>query len=194
MLGQLPKSLKINQTDYEIRSDYRNILRIITAFNADELSDAEKMYICMKRMYVHFSDIPIDDYSAAYEQAAHFIECQIKADKPGPKIVDWDKDEQMIFAAVNKVAGMEVREVPYMHWWTFLGYFQSIDRDDIWGFVLTIGQKRAKHKKLEKYESEFYNANKSLVDIGSVSRIANRKKEAEDYASELYKQLIGKEG
>lgn len=194
MLGQLPKSLEVNGKSYEIKPDYRNILRIISAFNATELSDTEKMYICLRRLYVNFFDMPADDYVAAYEQATIFIECQVRADKPGPKIVDWDRDEQMIFAAVNKVAGAEVRAVEYMHWWTFLGYFQSIDRDDIWGFVLTIRQKRAKHKKLEKYEQEFYSANRSLIDVGDAEKAANRKKEAEDHAVEIYKRLLAEKG
>lgn len=192
MLGQLPVSLEVNNIPRAIRSDYRNVLRIISAFNADDLSDAEKILVCLKRIYVDFENIPADDYPAAYEKAADFIECQIRSDKPGPKIVDWDKDEQMIFSAVNKVAGREVRAVEYMHWWTFLGYFQSIDRDDIWGFVLTIRQKKAKHRKLEKYETEFYNANRSLCDIG---KHIDRKKDAEDYASDLFNKLLaGKEG
>ena len=98
----------------------------------------------------------------------------------------------MIFSAVNKVAGREVRAVEYMHWWTFLGYFQTIDRDDIWGFVLTIRQKKAKKRKLEKHETEFYNANRALCDIG---KVVDRKKEAEKYASDLFKELLsGKEG
>jgi hypothetical protein len=194
MLGQLPKSLNVNHKSYKINSDYRNILRIISAFNADELSETEKMYVCLKRLYESFFDIPVEDYESAYMQAVSFIECQIKSDKPGPKIVDWEKDEQMIFAAVNKVAGKEIREVPYMHWWTFLGYFQSIDRDDIWGFVLTIRQKKAKRRKLEKYETEFYNANKNLIVVGDVEKAVNRKKDAEDYAERLYKELLAGKG
>ena len=35
MLGLLPTSLTIHEKDYEIRSDYRNILTIISAFNDD---------------------------------------------------------------------------------------------------------------------------------------------------------------
>lgn len=192
MLGQLPVSLEVNHREYAIRSDYRNVLRIISAFNADDLSDAEKILVCLKRLYIDFENIPTDDYGEAYKQAAGFIECQTRSDKPGPKIIDWDKDEQMIFSAVNKVAGREVRAVEYMHWWTFLGYFQTIDRDDIWGFVLTIRQKKAKKRKLEKHETEFYNANRALCDIG---KVVDRKKEAEKYASDLFKELLsGKEG
>jgi len=185
MLGLLPKTLEVNGTSYSINPDYRNILQIFTAFNDDELKDNEKTYICLRRLYTDFSTIPKTDYAEAYKAASDFIECRMHSDKPGPKVVDWEKDEQLIFAAVNKVAGTEIRAVPYMHWWTFLGYFQGIDRDDIWGFVLTIRQKKAKHKKLEKYENEFYLANRSLCEIKQV----DKKKDAEDYLLALYNDL-----
>ena len=68
--------------------------------------------------------------------------------------VDWEKDEQLIFAAVNHVAGQEVRALPYLHWWTFMGYFQSIDRDDLWATVLLIRQKKARGRRLEPYERQ----------------------------------------
>ena len=191
MLGQLPTSLEVNGRTYAIRSDYRNILRIIAAYEAAELKDREKVLICLKRMYVDFDTIPADDYEAAYEAATKFIECQMRSDKPGPKVVDWEKDGQLIFAAVNKVAGKEVRAVEYMHWWTFMGYFQSVDRDDLWGFILTIRQKKAKGRKLEKHETEFYNANRSMCDIGE--RV-DRKKDAENYADALYAELLAKKG
>lgn len=191
MLGQLPTSLEVKGNTYAIRSDYRNILRIIAAYEAAELKDREKILICLKRMYVDFDTIPADDYEAAYEAATNFIECQMRSDKPGPKVVDWEKDGQLIFAAVNKVAGKEVRAVEYMHWWTFMGYFQSVDRDDLWGFILTIRQKKAKGRKLEKHETEFYNANRSMCDIGE--RV-DRKKEAENYADALYAELLAKKG
>lgn len=187
MLGQLPTSLNIAEKTYAIRSDYRNVLRIIAAYNAPDLNDREKVLVCMRRLYTDFGSIPKDDLAAAYEAAISFIECHMKSDKPSPKVVDWNKDEQLIFAAVNKVAGHEVRSAEYMHWWTFLGYFQSIDHDDLWGAVLTIRQKKAKRQKLEKYETEFYNANRSICDIETP---VDRKQAALDYADALYQELL----
>lgn len=187
MLGQLPESLNVNGTDYAIRSDYRNILRIFSVFNAPDLSDAEKALLFLRRMYVNFEAIPAGDYAAAYEAATQFIECNPAPEKKQPRIVDWEKDEQLMFAAVNKVAGMEIRAVEKMHWWTFMGYFQGIDKDDTWGVVLTIRQKKAKHRKLEKYETEFFNANRAMCELKETT---DRKKEAVDFAQKLYEQLL----
>lgn len=190
MLGLLPTSLTIRDTEYKIKTDYRNILTIISAFSDDELKDTEKTLICMLRLYVDFYSIPKSDYQEAYEAAINFIECQIRSDKPSPKIVDWDKDEQLMFAAVNKVAGKEIRAEKYVHWWTFIGYFQNVDRESLWGYVLTIRQKKAKKKKLDKAETDFYMANRSLIDIG---KTVNKKLEAEKYADALYKELLAEQ-
>lgn len=165
MLGQLPKALNVCGTKYAIRSDFRNILRIIMAYNDESLSDREKVYVCLKRVFVGFDSMPTQHYEQAYLAATTFIECHTREDTPAPKTVNWEKDEQLIFPAVNKVAGVEVRALPYLHWWTFLGYYQSIDHDGLFGFVLTIRQKKAKGKKLEKYEQEFYRSNTSLCRV-----------------------------
>lgn len=186
MLGMLPQTLNINGRAYKIRSDYRDILQIIAAFGDKELSDEEKAYVCLKRLFIAMESIPKSDYQDAYEAAVTFIECHISDRKPSPKVVNWEKDEQLIFPAINKVAGMEVRAVPYMHWWTFLGYFQSIDREDIWGFILTIRQKRAKGKKLEKYEKDFLNANRDICEV----EFREEKITTEDSLAKMFNELL----
>lgn len=186
MLGMLPQTLNINGRAYKIRSDYRDILQIIAAFGDKELSDEEKAYVCLKRLFIAMESIPKSDYQDAYEAAVTFIECHISDRKPSPKVVNWEKDEQLIFPAINKVAGIEVRAVPYMHWWTFLGYFQSIDREDIWGFILTIRQKRAKGKKLEKYEKDFLNANRDICEV----EFREEKATTEDNLAKMFNELL----
>lgn len=191
MIGQLPQTLRVCNKEYNIRSDFRNVLKIIQAYNDKDLSDREKVFVCLSRIYKDLNSMPKDKdvYAEAFEAATEFIECRLSSDKPSPKVVNWEKDEQLIFPAVNKVAGTEVRALPYMHWWTFLGYFQGIDRDDLWGTVLTIRQKKAKGKKLEQYEKDFYTANRDLCSLEK----AEDKKTPEDTMKAIYEQLL-KEG
>lgn len=189
MLGTLPRTLNVNGTNYRIRSDFRDVLAVISAFNDKELSDQEKIYVCMKRLFIDLEKIPKADFSDAYMAATNFIENNMHDNKPSPKVVNWEKDEQLIFPAINKVAGQEVRALEYMHWWTFLGYFQSVDRDDTWGFILTLRQKKAKGKKLEKYEKEFFNANRDLCEVER----KETRKTPEDALARIYEELL-KEG
>jgi len=188
MIGLLPQTLKVCNKDYAIRSDFRNILTIIMAYNDKDLSAEEKVFVCLHRIYKDVDSIPKDrdTYAAAINAATEFIECHMSDGKPSPKVVNWEKDEQLIFPAINKVAGMEVRAVPYMHWWTFLGYFQAIDREDLWGVVLTIRQKKAMHKKLEKHEQEFFAANRDLCSV----EFAHERQSPEDQMRAIYESLL----
>lgn len=167
MIGALPTALVVAGVPHSINADFRNILQIIIAFDAPELTDREKMYICLRRLYIDLDDISKDAYVDAYQQAVEFIACRMRtSDRKSPRTMDWLQDEQLIFAAVNKAAGQEVRALPFLHWWSFLGFFQSVDRDDTWSFILMIRQKKAKRKKLEPHEQEFYLANRDLCDLG----------------------------
>ena len=167
MIGVLPTTLSVDDVDYAIRSDYRVILNIFEAFADDELRDSEKVLVMLKCLYV---DVP-DDIEKAAEKAVWFIdgggsEIATQSDKPQNKVklIDWEQDEQIIFSAVNNVAGTEIRALEYLHWWTFLGYFNEVG-EGLFSTVLNIRSKKAKGKKLEKYEQDFYKSHKDLIDI-----------------------------
>ena len=188
MLGQLPRTLDVGGEEYEIRSDFRSILRIIEAFADDELTPQDKVYVVLRQTYRDFDRIPQDKYAEAYERAMWFINGgEEPQEKKSPKLVDWQHDEQLIFPAVNKVAGQEVRLTEYMHWWTFMGFFRSIDREDTYGYVLMLRHKRAKGKPLEKWENEFWNNNRDICDLHTK---ASSGAEAEDALAEIYKELL----
>ena len=53
MIGRLPTTLTVDGQDYDIRTDYRDCLVIMTAFNDPELSDWEKMLIVINIIYIN---------------------------------------------------------------------------------------------------------------------------------------------
>ena len=157
-----------------------------------DLEDQEKVYILLRRVYGDdFYKIPPEDYEAAINAANNFIACGEHDDRPSPRVVNWEKDEQLIFPAVNKVAGTEIRALPYLHWWTFLGYFQNIDADGTWGFILTLRQKKAKGKKLEKYEKEFWNANRLLCAVDRPKEVKSGKNRLDSIFDDLLNEQEG---
>lgn len=166
MIGRLPQSLKLTETEWEIRTDFRDILVIMQAFNDPELTPDEKYEVMLKILYRDFDRLQLDAYPEAINLALWFLDCGQggEEDKPPVKVMDWEQDESLVFPAINKVAGREVRTAQYMHWWTFMGYFMEID-EGTFSTVLGIRQKIAKGKKLEKWEQEFYQNNKKLCEI-----------------------------
>lgn len=162
MIGSLPKSLKIGENHYKIRSDFRVALLIFEAFNDAELSDSEKIQVCLQCLY---EEIPADTEDA-YRQAVWFLDGgnMPKSRRNHGKIFDWKQDECLIFPAVNRSAGFETRSAEYVHWWTFLGYFSEIG-EGLFSQVLNIRRKKSEGKKLEKWEREFYSGHREIIDL-----------------------------
>lgn len=74
MIGTLPRSLEVNGKFYRIRSDFRDVLKIVIAFGDPDLEDKEKAYICLFILFKDFDAIPKDDYEAAFKAALAFID------------------------------------------------------------------------------------------------------------------------
>lgn len=122
MLNYLPTALCIGGKTYRIRTDYRVILNIFSAFEDNELSKQDKCYVCLKCLYIDIESIPKKDMQEAAEKAYWFVGGgDIPKSGVNFKTLDWEKDEHIIFPALSKAAGYEVRNVPYLHWWVLVG-------------------------------------------------------------------------
>lgn len=166
-IGDLPDRLYVNGRSWDIRTDFRAVLDILAAFEDSELTDQDKVYIMLYIMYPGLDRMHRNDHEEAARQACRFIDCGRETEdsrKPGPRQMSWSQDAAIIFPSVNKIAGGEVRSEEYMHWWTFMGYFMEIG-EGTFATVLSIRDKKRKHKKLEKYEQEFYTANRAMCDL-----------------------------
>lgn len=176
MVGRLPIQVEIDGVMYGLRTDYRNVLDVLVMFQDPELTKEEKLFTEVFMLMEEFKNA--DDLARAIQEGfdvAKAVErinwfimrgnnVQQSGNENKKPLYDWEQDEQMIFAAVNNVAKKEVRECEYIHWWTFLAYFDEIG-EGVFSFVVNIRKKKQKGKKLEKYEQQFYRENKELVDI-----------------------------
>ena len=123
---ELPTSLNINGVAYTIRTDFRAIIDILIAMNDPDLDQQAKTFIMLQILYEEWQNIPFEDLTEACQKACEFIDCGQTDDapnRPKPRLMDWEQDGDMIVPAVNKVAGKEIRAVPYMHWWEFQTLF-----------------------------------------------------------------------
>lgn len=180
----LPRAVEVGGRSWAIRADYREILNILAAFDDPDLTDAEKVYVCLHNFYADFGELPEADYGAAFRAAAAFIDHGAGGPEGGPRTVDWEQDAPLLFPAVNRVAGYEVRDAAFLHWWTFLGMFMEI-RDSVYATVLALRQKRARGEKLEKWEKDFWRRN------GSICRLKPRLSEAEQAEKERLRAALG---
>ena len=183
MIGQLPRALEVGGRRLAIRSDFRVALTILQAMNDNALTGSLKAKVCIKCLYEEPDKIT--DFDEALERAAWFLDGGgLPKREHSARIIDWEQDEPIIFPAVNKAAGCEVRELKYMHWWTFLGYFGEVG-EGLLSSVLSIRSKIADGKTLDKWEREFLRRNRSLIVLQT-----EEEKAAEEETEDFLKTLI----
>ena len=173
----LPTSIIIKGQEYKIRNeaDYRVIIDCFIALNDIELSASHRLIVALIIFYEDVNDIEDvksvfgDDLEEAILQMYNFFDCnEPQVEKPTAKynLIDWNADSMLISSAVNQVIGQEIRSIPYMHWWTFMGYYMSI-KECVFSTVLSIRYKIAVNKSLDKHERKFRAENPQyfLVDV-----------------------------
>lgn len=164
MTGQLPKALSVCGRELPINADFRNVLIIFEALSDCKLTDEEKAFVCIRRLYT--VAISADIAGEAIKKAYWFLDGgdMPKSAPEKIKLLDWKHDESMIMPAISKTVGViDVRELPYMHWWTFLGAFGEVG-EGLLSQIVHIRKKLSKGKKnLDKTEREFYEKNKKLI-------------------------------
>lgn len=164
MIYDLPTELTIDGKKYEIRSDFRAVLDIMTALKDPNLSNYEMTIVLLKILYVDYDKIT--NYKEAVEKAIWFIDCgdEFNGRKNKRPLMDWEQDFKLIVAPVNRILGYECRHAKYLHWWSFISAYYEIG-ECAFSNIVNIRSKKQRNKKLEKWEQEFYRDNKELVDI-----------------------------
>lgn len=177
-LWSLPDSAVIGGREYEINADFRDILEIIGYLNDPQEPEYIRWQIALGLFYE--ADIPEEDRQEAMEYLAQFLSGGQREEpgKPAPVLLDWEQDSQVIVADVNKVAGQEIRALPFLHWWTFLSWFHAIGQGQLLT-IISIRDKIRRGKPLEKWEQEYYRENKARVDL-------KKRYSAEELAQQAY--------
>ena len=163
----IPTSIQVDGEEFKIRNrgDFRVILDCFAALEDPELSEQERLW---SGIIIFLEDIDsiediakIENIPELINQMYLFFNCGTESGlgkKVNHKLIDWDKDSQLICSAVNKVANTEIRLEPYIHWWTFMGYYTAIG-ESLLSTIISIRDKMLKGKKLEKHEREFKREN-----------------------------------
>lgn len=179
----LPTTLTVNGREEPIRYEYTAILDAISAMNDPDYDTSEKAYACLFIIYENFDKFRKEDYAPAFDAAMKFINNGLDEERTtNVRMIDFEQDYKIMIPAINKVAGQEIRTKRDIHWWTFLSWFMEIG-ECTYATVLSIRSKKKKGKKLEKWEQEFYTANKRMVDIQP--RLTEEEKEVEEKLNKL---------
>lgn len=160
----LPTSIEINNHHFAItnKGDYRMVIDCFMALEDPELEEEDRIYAAMMIFYEDLTELEDiekvfgENFETALHKMLNFFNCNQSniGYQSKSKLIDWEQDEQLIISAVNNVAGKELRFEPYVHWFTFVGYYMAVGESAL-STVVGIRDKIARGKKLEKYENEY---------------------------------------
>ncbi len=167
MIWDLPISVKINGKQHPIRNkcDYRVVLDVICALNDNELTDEEKIKCALFIFYDNIAEI--DDYDTAIKEMFRIIngnEEQEENQEQKSQLMDWEHDFPVLVAPINRVLGFEIRSIDYLHWMSLLSAYMEIG-ECTFSTIVSIRSKRAKGKKLDKWEEEYLREHRKMVEL-----------------------------
>ena len=177
----LPMQAELGGVRYAIRSDYRDVLELLRWLNGQAdpaLDQSERWYVAMRLFYPEFAALPqplwpdatqfLTEF-LAIKQCAKFINCgeEQREEKRGPQLMDWQQDAPLIAAGISKAAGQDVRTLPYLHWWSFLAWFDAIGEGSF-ATVVAIRDKLRRGKRLENWELDYYRTHRAVVELRGV--------------------------
>ena len=179
----LPTSVVLgDNVEIEINSDFRDILKIFSVLNDEDLTEPERIIVSLQLFY------RTSAYREYIEEATQKMfefmtigEVENKQPTHSKPLYDWEQDFDLIVAPVNRVIGKDIRGVEYLHWWTFLSAFMEIGECTFNTFV-GIRNKLNKGKKLEKYEKDILKENRDRIIL---------KKKYDSTTQELMNEIMG---
>jgi hypothetical protein len=168
MMWDLPIAVEINGKNHPIRNkcDYRVVLDVICALNDNELTDEEKIKCAL---FIFYEDISaIDDFDTAIKEMFRIInggEEQEENAQEKPQLMDWEHDFPQLAPPISRVLGYDIRTPQkYTHYYTFLGGYMEIG-ECTFATIVSIRSKRAKGKKLDKWEEEYLKEHRKMVEL-----------------------------
>ncbi len=139
LLDALPDAVKVDGRAFFVDADFRNFIRFEQTMKDTEMDNAKKVLLTLERFYGE--NIPHDVAGAFHAilwlyQLGEDVETKKKrVVKNGdvelrPKMIyDFDFDAPYIFSAFLTQYGVDLNEIPFLHWWKFHAMFQGLGED-----------------------------------------------------------------
>lgn len=179
LVDEPPETVTITDTEFQLNTDFRACLKIIMAFEDNELTPQEKQLVLLGNLY---SVVP-NDLTAALDRANWFLNGG-KEDTPDEnptnpvRVYSFAKDGNFIYAAFRQTHGIDLSTAK-LHWWTFLALFMDLGQDTTF-CQLTALRKRLKTGKASKEEKAAAFEMGEMIDLPDVDERSLDEKEAEN--------------
>lgn len=178
LVEELPSAVEIDGIEYAINTDFRCALRVILAFEDDELTGMEKQAVMLQNLY---PECP-ENVEQALKLAGKFLNGgdDGKGDDDTPmRLYSFAQDANYIFAAFRQTHGIDL-ETAQLHWWKFLALFMDLGSETTFCNLVSL-RKRIKSGKATKEEVKAYRDMRDVIDLKEpdTRTLEEKEKEAE---------------
>jgi hypothetical protein len=175
LTDQLPSELNVHGKKHKINSDFRTCLRIILAWEDNELTALEKSEIMLLNLY---QKIP-DDIPDAIEQAILFLNGGTtggEAEEDPMRLFSFEKDANLIYSAFRQTHGLDLSTAD-LHWTQFLALFMDLGQNTHFCNLVAL-RKRVKTGKASKEEKQLARELGEVFDLEETDTRTIEEKEA----------------
>ena len=195
LIDKFPTKALIDGKVYELNTDFRNCLKIILAFEDDELLDFEKAEIMLRNLYGE--NIP-KNTDEAIRKAIYFLDCgeEDEEKKVGTsnstRLYSFTKDAKYIYSAIKQTHGIDLESIEYLHWWKFVYLFLDLNPECFFCKIIDLRNKKKKGK-LSKEERRLYIQLCDILELNDKPKFTEEEQKEIDEFMELLKQAENKE-
>jgi hypothetical protein len=175
LTDQLPNELNVHGKKHKINSDFRTCLRIILAWEDNELAALEKSEIMLLNLYQKMPD----DIPDAIEQATLFMnggEVGVEGGGEPVRLFSFDKDANLIYSAFRKTHNIDLSNQE-LHWFQFLALFMDLGQNTHFCNLVAL-RKRVKTGKASKEERQLASELGEVFDLEETDTRTIEEKEA----------------
>lgn len=161
LIDLLPSSVEIDDTEYEINTDFRISVLFSLLMEDNELTEEQKV---LQAVNLYYPVVP-NNIGKAIEQIKWFYSCG-KSDKPigskkrktnSKKVFDFEADANYIYSAFMSQYRIDLQDIRQLHWWKFKALLEGLKEDNKLSKIIeyrSVDLSKIKDKEQRKFYKE----------------------------------------
>ena len=176
----LPTSVTVNGKDYAVDTDFRTCLRIMLAFEDNELTPFEKQAVLITNLFLERP--PDESMEEALREGVVFLDGGIQdgeghgAPTQPYRLYSFTTDASLIFAAFQQTHGINLQRATDLHWWEFMTLFMDLGEGSAFCNLVSL-RKRVKSGKATKEERQMERELGNMFDVPELDARSLEEKE-----------------
>ena len=164
LVENFPTQVKVNNIIYDINYDYKTCIKIIMAYEDDELLEYEKCEIILTLFYKKLP--PFEDYEEALRIVTKFLDCgEINNQdlEKKKRVYSFKKDGKYIYTAMLDSHQIDL-QTQNIHWWQFMYLFLDLNKNSMFSNIVQLRSKK-NEGKLSKEEKSVFFTMRDILDL-----------------------------